>query len=289
MTIFGDTDGLLMDHEQGGNQNLFGVPFDTDVVGDARGIIDLARGGDDTVRGVSNGGDFGVNNLYGDALLFMSDKAQGGDDILLVGDNDSGHPVRNFLYGDAHDMGGSAQGGNDLLIGENNVTGGVSNQLFGDALTLSNKAQGGDDNLIGGNQSTSGTGPLGDAGKMLDTTKGGNDVLIAGTASLGGTVNNEMWGDAQTFLSETAKGGADLFMFQDNDGATVGIHNTIYDFSQTQHDQIAFIGVAGVSSFGDLDIDTEALPGSTVITAGADVVTLDHFTGTLTAHDFLFG
>ena len=73
-------------------------------------------------------------------------------------------------------------------------------------------------------------------------------------------------------------------------GQTVGTDNTIEDFSQSQHDVIEFIGVAGVHSFADIApyIDQTSVPGSTIIHAGADQVTLANFTGTLTAHDFLF-
>jgi hypothetical protein len=133
---------------------------------------------------------------------------------------------------------------------------------------------------------------VGDAGKMFDTTKGGDDVLIAGTASMGGTVINDMWGDARDTFSETAKGGADTFMFIDdgNSGATVGTQNTIHDFSQSQHDKIAFIGVAGVSGFDDPDfqISYDPLARTATIQAGGDIVLLENFVGTLTAHDFDF-
>jgi hypothetical protein len=131
---------------------------------------------------------------------------------------------------------------------------------------------------------------IGDAGKMLDTTKGGNDVLIAGTASMGGSVSNDMWGDARDTFSETAKGGADTFVFSDHDGATVGTDNHIHDFSQSQHDIIGFIGVAGVNGFDDIadQISYDPSAQTATIHAGADTVVLDHFTGTLTAQDFFF-
>jgi hypothetical protein len=61
----------------------------------------------------------------------------------------------------------------------------------------------------------------------------------------------------------------------------------VEDFSQTQHDVIEFSDVAGVTSFANLSFDTTTVPGSTIIHAGADQVTLVGFTGTLTAHDFL--
>ena len=85
-----------------------------------------------------------------------------------------------------------------------------------------------------------------------------------------------------------AQGGADTFVFHDNGAMTVGTHNLIMDFSQIQHDKMQFLNVAGVHNFADLHFDTTTTPGSTIIHAGADAVTLVGFTGTLTAHDFLF-
>ena len=83
-----------------------------------------------------------------------------------------------------------------------------------------------------------------------------------------------------------AKGGKDQFVFKDDGLMTVGTHNTIEDFSQGQHDQIKFIDVAGVESFNDLVIAQSGT--DTVITAGADQVTLHNFTGSFTEKDFLF-
>ena len=75
-------------------------------------------------------------------------------------------------------------------------------------------------------------------------------------------------------------------MFKDASfGSTAGTHNTIEDFSQSQHDQIKFVDVAGVQSFANLIITQSAT--DTIVTAGADQVTLHNFTHSLTAHDFL--
>ena len=86
--------------------------------------------------------------------------------------------------------------------------------------------------------------------------------------------------------------GQDTFIFKDNvaKGQTVGTQNFIFDFSQSQHDVIEFSGVAGVNSFADIakHIDQTTVPGNTIINAGTDTVTLVGFTGTLTAHDFVF-
>jgi hypothetical protein len=152
-------------------------------------------------------------------------------------------------------MSGSTKGGNDTLIGGNNTgTGTVSNILFGDAQVMSGSA------------------------------KGGDDTLQAGTAAPGCMVINDMWGDGQ--LSGCAKGGTDLFVFKDNGSMTVGTHNTIEDFSQSQQDKIQFSGVAGVQSFADLIITQGGT--DTIIAAGADQVTLHNFTNLLTTNDFLF-
>jgi hypothetical protein len=68
-------------------------------------------------------------------------------------------------------------------------------------------------------------------------------------------------------------------------GSTAGTHNTIEDFSQSQHDKIEFANVAGVQSFANLIITQSAT--DTIVTAGVDQVTLHNFTHLLTAHDFL--
>jgi hypothetical protein len=125
---------------------------------------------------------------------------------------------------------------------------------------------------------------------MAESAQGGNDVLIAGTAVALAGVINHMWGDGNS--SPSAQGGADHFVFRDTATATVQTENFIEDFSQSRHDVIEFSGVAGVTSFQNLTFNTMEVPGSTVIHAGADRVTLvgfiDGVTGTLTASDFLF-
>jgi hypothetical protein len=94
-----------------------------------------------------------------------------------------------------------------------------------------------------------------------------------------------MWGDAQSLLG-SATGGNDTFVFVGAFGS-----DQVFDFRQNE-DKIEF-QVAGVSSFGDLVIDT--IGSDTVIHTTAsltDTVTLVGFingvTGTLTASDFVF-
>ena len=125
----------------------------------------------------------------------------------------------------------------------------------------------------------------GDAAILSDSARGGDDILTAGTASAGAIVHNVMWGDG---VGSASQGGADQFVFRDNGPMTVGTNNRIEDFSQSQHDTIEFSQVAGVTQFRDLVFDTETTPGSTIIRAEDDRVTLVGVTGTLTAHDFLF-
>jgi hypothetical protein len=141
--------------------------------------------------------------------------------------------------------------------------------------------------LNGGNNDTGASDAqcwlFGDADTLADTAKGGNDRLIAETAESGGSVINYMFGDAQT-KSATAVGGRDTFVFH---GDFVGTRNYVGDFHQAEHDRIEFRDVTGVDSFADLVIAADG--GDTVITAGADQVTLVNFTGTLTQADFLFG
>jgi hypothetical protein len=261
----------------------------------------LAEG--DVIENINAVGPFGIRGSDFDDTLTATGAI--GNPILGGAGNDTLHGLDisqalgglldNRLFGDASSLSDKAQGGDDTMTGGNNSNNSQSlleNHLFGDASSLSGKAQGGDDHLIGGDNSAL-LGDVvnflfGDAGTMVDKAKGGNDVLIAGTAN-GGLVTNNMWGDAET-MSGAAKGGADTFVFQDDGAATVGTENTIHDFSQSQHDIIQFIGVAGVSGFDDIadQISYDTSAGTATIHAGADVVTLENFTGTLTAHDFFF-
>lgn len=107
-----------------------------------------------------------------------------------------------------------------------------------------------------------------------------------------------MWGNARQLVGPNLTFGHDTFVFKDTATQTVGTQNFIEDFSQTNHDVIVFSGIAGVHSFADLTITQAPVTPpssfpptpivSTVIHAGADVVNLVGFTGTLTAHDFSF-
>ncbi|MEK9282101.1 MULTISPECIES: hypothetical protein [unclassified Bradyrhizobium] len=243
----------------------------------------LAKGGSDTFTGRSGS----ANTFFGDAGGTMSGHAQGGDDeAVFAGNAPFNVRVPNFAYGDALTMTGNAVGGNDRLTG-GAATGDVLNQFYGDAKSMSDSAHGGNDTLTGGNATGPGTVTnilFGDAESLSGSAKGGDDILYAGTAAAGSTVTNDMWGDGQ--LSGGAQGGADLFVFKDSGSMTVGTHNTIEDFSQAQQDKIEFAGVTGVQSFANLVVAQSGT--DTVITAGADQITLHNFSSALTANDFLF-
>lgn len=267
-TFYGDAGGNMSGHVHGGDDSFIASgtngSFPSIFYGDAGGdMSDFAHGGDDvavlpTVNGLPNPppqiGNQTTNEATGDALT-MSSHAVGGDDTLTGGNAVGSGELDNILRGDAGAMSGFTHGGNDVLTGGNNTGDGqLNNFLYGDALSLSG------------------------------SSKGGNDTLYAGTTAPDGTVSNDMWGDG--LLLNGARGGRDQFVFKDNGLMTVGTQNTIEDFSQSQHDQIVFSNVAGVHSFNDLVI-TQTGP-DTVITAGADQVTLHNFSGSLTAHDILF-
>jgi hypothetical protein len=190
-------------------------------------------------------------------------------------------------------MSGNAVGGNDVLTGGTTATAfnnhrPVGTSLYGDAVFMSDSAKGGND-VLSGVSNTGSSQPLsnslvGDAALMSGSSRGGNDILIAGTAAPGCSITNDMWGDGR--LSDTAQGGKDQFVFRDAGSMTVGTHNTIEDFNQSQQDKIEFSGVAGVQTFADLIITQSGT--DTIVTAGADQVTLHNFTHSLTANDFLF-
>ncbi len=217
-----------------------------------------------------------VNNVmvFGDAAE-MFNHSIGGDDTMI-----GISAGTNTLVGDAYSMNDRTYGGNDTLIGGYDA----ENNFFGDAVAMLDYSHGGNDTLIGGSGSANFL--RGDSYVLQDNAKGGNDVLIAGTGL--GVLNN-MWGDGA--LTESAQGGADLFVFKDSGSMTVGANNAIFDFSQSQHDQIVFSGVAGVSGFGDLSFSPVTYGGidsTRILTGGPDAVTLVGFTGLPTASDFLF-
>jgi hypothetical protein len=174
----------------------------------------------------------------------------------------------------------SARGGNDKLTGgDNSGSGLVDNFLSGDAIHMSGLTQGGNDELTGGDNTGTGTVTnflRGDAFRMSGSAQGGNDRLISGA-----NATDHMFGDAE-FLLDSATGGNDTFVF----GGAFG-SDYVHDFHQGE-DTLEF-HVAGVSGFGDLDIEFNGSDTVISTTASAtDTVTLVGFAGTLTDSDFLF-
>jgi hypothetical protein len=175
---------------------FFGLDDDpaNDLFGDVTGSLsDSAQGGNDILVG----GDNSTNRLDGDSggsFVGLIGDARGGNDILIGGGNST-----NELYGDARGpmTDGAPQGGNDILIGGNNST----NRLFGDAATMLTNARGGNDVLTGGADSINFL--IGDASVMEDATHGGDDILVGGARS-----TNSLIGDA-ALMSATARAGDD--------------------------------------------------------------------------------
>jgi len=134
-------------------------------------MLDHARGGDDIFTAGGAGGSY---TFYGDAGGEMSGDAVGGNDTF-TGHGDS----TNLAYGDALTMSGHAQGGDDILMGGNDLTAPSAvtfgNVLIGDAETIAGHAHGGNDTLISG---TGNDDMFGDAKTILEQGCGGNDSFV---------------------------------------------------------------------------------------------------------------
>jgi hypothetical protein len=210
------------------------------------------------VGGNNNASGILVNNLYGDGYA-LTQSSKGGNNTLIGGNDTGSGNMENNLYGAGFEILGSSNGGNNILIGGNNTgVGKLANNLYGD-------------------------GAVGTYAGVVGTGKGGNETLYAGTARTVGGVTNTLTGDGAVMF-----GGKDLFVFEDHGSMTVGIYNSITDFSHSQGDKIEFSHVAGVGSFADLLFTQSG--ANTIITAGADQVTLLGVTATtLVAGDFKFG
>ena len=210
-TLYGDRAGNLFG--RGGNDRIFGLDRDDELIGDANAIGENGRGGDDQLLAGT-----GSDSIYGDARFTL--KGIGGADVLIAGASDSG---RQKLYGDALQLAAGSRGGNDRLEGGDEMTGdggdltsaiggndiidardnvtGNDIRLFGDALgTMSGSSRGGDDRLYG---SANGTRMTGDAVTMQGTSRGGNDTIY-GDAGV-----DNIFGDA-SLLTGSAVGGNDI-------------------------------------------------------------------------------
>ncbi|WP_128935729.1 VCBS domain-containing protein [Bradyrhizobium zhanjiangense] len=270
----------------------------------------------------------GVNSATGsnladsfDAMGFVGFNAfqgQGGDDTIigngntqiLFGNATSGVTI-NLAAGTAN---GDASTGHDTFTGVNSAVGGSGNDTFDAAgFVGANFFQGGSGNdAITGNGSTqiqygsatsgvtvnlAGGTADGDGSVGHDTITGGvtnvagsnfNDT-ITGSASgdqLFGNNGNDLLngGAGNDFLGGGL--GADTFVY-----ATGGGADTIGDFLQAQTDKIDLTGVAGVSSFAQVQALATQVGLNTVIDFGnGDSLTLSNVTlSNLTAADFILG
>ncbi|MGL3111436.1 VCBS domain-containing protein [Bradyrhizobium sp. BR 1432] len=270
----------------------------------------------------------GVNSATGSNLAdsfdatgfvgFNAFQGQGGDDTIigngntqiLFGNATSGVTI-NLTAGTAS---GDASTGHDSFTGVNSAVGGSGNDTFDAAgFVGANFFQGGSGNdTITGNGSTqiqygsatsgvtvnlAGGTADGDGSVGHDTITGGvtnvagsnfNDT-ITGSASgdqLFGNNGNDLinGGAGNDFLGGGL--GADTFVY-----ATGGGADTIGDFLQAQTDKIDLTGVAGVSSFAQVQALATQVGLNTVIDFGnGDSLTLSNVTlSNLTAADFILG
>ncbi|RZN13007.1 hypothetical protein CWO91_01215, partial [Bradyrhizobium genosp. SA-3] len=270
----------------------------------------------------------GVNSATGSNLAdsfdatgfagFNAFQGQGGDDTIigngntqiLFGNATSGVTI-NLAAGTAN---GDASTGHDSFTGVDSAVGGSGNDTFNAAgFVGGNFFQGGSGNdAITGNGSTqiqygsatsgvtvnlAGGTADGDGSVGHDTITGGvtnvagsnfNDT-ITGSASgdqLFGNNGNDLinGGAGNDFLGGGL--GADTFAYATGSGA-----DTIGDFLQAQTDKIDLTGVAGVSSFAQVQARATQVGPNTVIDFGnGDSLTLSNVTlSNLTAADFILG
>ena len=115
---------MMFDHTRGGNDIIIGGAGGANIpCGDACEIHDYARGGNDLLIG----GNGALNILVGDACQ-MFEYGIGGNDVLIAGNG----PGLNNMFGDASVfMSGHTRGGNDTLISGNAV-----DNMWGDGGTI---------------------------------------------------------------------------------------------------------------------------------------------------------
>ena len=149
-----------------------------EIYGDALGLRDHARGGNDLIFAgdevpyAGESGPLSADSVYGDAYT-MQDSTRGGDDILIGGQG----RLIDLLYGDAFSMTDNARGGDDWLYGGSNSG---RQALEGDAATMSGRARGGDDHLFGGNDLENRNFLYGEGGGLEGDARGGNDTFGGG-------------------------------------------------------------------------------------------------------------
>ncbi|MEZ2144669.1 VCBS domain-containing protein [Bradyrhizobium sp. DN5] len=270
----------------------------------------------------------GVNSATGSNLAdsfdatgfagFNAFQGQGGDDTIigngstqiLFGNAMSGVTI-NLAAGTAN---GDASTGHDSFTGVNSAVGGSGNDTFDAAgFVGANFFQGGSGNdTIIGNGSTQIQYGSATSGVTVNLAGGtadgdgsvGHDTITGGVTNVAGSNFNDtitgsvsgdqLFGNNGNDLINGGAGndflgggfGADTFVY-----ATGGGADTIGDFLQTQTDKIDLTGVAGVSSFAQVQALATQVGLNTVIDFGnGDSLTLSNVTlSNLTAADFILG
>jgi len=251
-----------------------------------------ASTGNDTIDGSGYSEDLVINGDTGDDLVIGglgSDLLFGsiGNDTIVGGDG------QDFLYGDAGADTFFGGAGDDFFYideaGDIVADGGAGSDRAvitkaGITVTLDSSwtnvervdGVAGAETIDASAQTTAIT-LIGNAGN--DALKGGtnNDVLFGNTGAdtlTGGAGNDQLFGGG-------VDNGVDIFIFADGSGIDV-----IRDW-EDGFDQMDFSAHSGVTGLGDLTVD-QSSGVSTVISFGAESITLRDFIGVITVDDFIF-
>ena len=248
--------------------------------------------GNDTINGAGSSEDLVINGNAGNDLVIGGS----GSDLLFgnIG-NDSliGGGGQDFLFGDAGADTFSGGAGDDFFYideaGDIVTDGGagVDRAVItkaGITVTLDSSwtnvervdGVAGSETIDASAQTTAIT-LVGNAGN--DALKGGtnNDVLFGNVGAdtlTGGAGNDQLFGGG-------TDNSADIFIFADGSGIDV-----IRDW-EDGFDQMDFSTHSGVTGLGDLTVD-QSSGVSTVISFGAESITLRDFIGVITVDDFIF-
>jgi len=248
--------------------------------------------GNDTINGAGSSEDLVINGNAGNDLVIGGS----GSDLLFgnIG-NDSliGGGGQDFLFGDAGADTFSGGAGDDFFYideaGDIVTDGGagVDRAVItkaGITVTLDSSwtnvervdGVAGSETIDASAQTTAIT-LVGNAGN--DALKGGtnNDVLFGNVGAdtlTGGAGNDQLFGGG-------TDNSADIFIFADGSGIDV-----IRDW-EDGFDQMDFSAHSGVTGLGDLTVD-QSSGVSTVISFGAESITLRDFIGVITLDDFIF-
>ena len=298
--------GIDNDRVEGGDGNDFlfgGLGFDT-VLGD---------GGNDRITGEGQAdalyGGAGNDTLFGEQGFDIvsgndgNDSLYGGteEDWMFGGINNDrvyGGSGNDFLFGGLGFDTIYGDDGNDRITGEGQADalyGGTGNDtIFGEQGFDIVSGNDGNDSLFGGSEEDWMFGGIDN-----DRVEGGdgNDVLYGGLGVdtiLGDAGNDRLNGEgnSDTLIggagNDTLSGGGDADRFEFRAGSGVDV---IEDFStSTAGEVIALVGIAGISSFTDVQAALSSSGNNTVIDLGGgnSITLVDVALGSLTADDFVF-